>query len=153
MKTLLSIDFDGVLHPHDSTYGVDDLSLPVSELLAAGLFIYCQALEDLLSQLNQVELLIHSSWRLTCGEARIREVLGPLGHRMRGVSTPSIEDREKSVLDMLRRWQIPRDRVVVLDDQPFLFRMLRDRLVACPPHAGVPAMLTELDEALKRATQ
>ncbi|MBK3018621.1 hypothetical protein FKK32_29210, partial [Klebsiella pneumoniae] len=81
------------------------------------LLIYCGALEDLLSQFNQVELLVHSSWRLMCGEARIREALGPLGHRMRGVATLSIEEREASVLDMLRRWQVPRDRVVVLDDQ------------------------------------
>ena len=151
--TLLSIDIDGVLHGLDAAYAVNDSRLPAAELLAAGLFAHRQVLDDLLAEHAHVDLLVHSSWRLACDSNRIRELLGPLGHRMRGVSTPTIHDREASIKDMLRRWRVPRDRVVVLDDQPFFFRELRSNLVVCPSDAGVPAVLLELDAALRRATR
>lgn len=153
MRTLLTIDVDGVLHSLDSAYAVADSRLPVEQLLAAGLFCHCQVLEDLLSRQEHVDLVVHSSWRLACREDRIRELLGPLGRRMRAVTPTKIQDREASILDLMRRWQVPHSRVVVLDDQAFFFRTLRDNLVACPSDAGVPAVLGQLDAALQGASK
>jgi hypothetical protein len=153
MKALLSIDFDGVLHTLETAYSVDDLGLPASELLAAGLFAYRQTLEDLLVRFEHVGLVVHSSWRLTCSEARIRELLGPLSHRMDGVTPTQFQERELSILEVLRRQNVPRNRVVVLDDQAYLFRKLRGNLVECPPDLGVTGVLDKLNDALKGASR
>lgn len=153
MRPMLSIDFDGVLHGIEVAYAVSDSHRPVRELYAVGLFAHCQVLEDLLVKHERVDLLVHSSWRLVCDVVRIRELLGPLGHRVRGVAAPSIEFRESAILATLRHWQVPRERLVVLDDHASLFPALRDRLVLCPSDAGVVAVLDELDAALRRAAQ
>ena len=151
-RAVLSIDFDGVLHSLASAYAIDDSRLPREQLLAAGQFCHCQALEDLLNSHEPVDLLVHSSWRLACSVARIRELIGPLGHRLRGITPVGTVDREASILEILRRWQVPTARAVVLDDQAFYFRMLSASLVLCPEQDGFPAVQRELDEALKRAT-
>jgi hypothetical protein len=153
MKTVLSIDFDGVLHSRDAAYAVDDLKVPVDQMRAAGLFCHCQTLEDLLAWHGGLELVVHSSWRLSCCEDRIRELLGPLGHRLRAVTPTKVQDREASIVSLLKRWHVPRARVVVLDDQAFHFQTLRDCLVVCPSDAGVPAVLSELDAALALASR
>ncbi|WP_374428372.1 hypothetical protein [Ideonella dechloratans] len=49
--TLLSIDIDGVFHSLDAAHASNDSRLPAAEPLA------------------------HSSWRLACGEDRIRELV------------------------------------------------------------------------------
>jgi hypothetical protein len=152
MKTILSIDFDGVLHSLDAAYAVNDSRLPVEQMLVAGLFCYNQILEDALRQHDPISLVVHSSWRLACSEERIRELLGPLSHRLRAVTPPQVHDREASILDVLRRWQVPPSRVVLLDDQTFYFRSLRDRLIECPSDAGVPAVLDKLHLALEAAS-
>lgn len=149
--TLLSIDIDGVLHDLDTAYSVNDSRQPIAELLAAGLFAQAQALEDVLARHQAVKILVHSSWRLACTPDRIRELLGPLGHRMRGVTSPSITAREASILARLRTWRVPRHRLVILDDEPKLFHELRDRVVACEPDVGVVGLLDQLNAALTRA--
>ena len=139
-RIVLSIDFDGVLHPLDAAYTVNDSRLPLEELVRAGLFCHCQLLEDLLAAHDSVDLVIHSSWRLACAAQRMRELLGPVGHRMRVVTPVNIVDREASILAVLRRWQAPVSNLVVLDDQAFHFQALRDRLVHCPQDEGFPVV-------------
>lgn len=150
-NAVLSIDFDGVLHSAEAAFAVNDSRLPREEMLQAGLFAHCQLLEDLLCRHAQVELVVHSSWRLACSAARLRDLLGPLGPRMRGVTPVQLADREPSILALLRRWQVPAHRLVILDDQAFHFRSLTRNLVLCREDIGVPAVLTALDEALGRA--
>ena len=150
-RILLSLDFDGVLHPLDAAYAINDSRLPRDELVRAGLFCHCQALEDFLGAHQPVDLLIHSSWRQACSPDRIRELLGPLGHRMRGVTPVSIHDREASILDVLRRWQMAPSRLVILDDQAFYFRTLLKNLVTCPENEGWPAVQDKLNCALQKA--
>jgi hypothetical protein len=148
---LLSLDFDGVLHPLDAAYAVNDSRLPARQLFAVGLFCHCQALEDLLERHDSVELIVHSSWRFNDSPNRMRELLGPLGHRLRAVTPSQIQDREASILDVLRRRRVPRSALVVLDDQAELFRELRNLVVACPPAKGVVAVMPQVDQALRRA--
>ncbi|HEY4084124.1 MAG TPA: HAD domain-containing protein [Burkholderiaceae bacterium] len=150
-QVVLSIDFDGVLHPLEAAYAVNDSRLPRDELLRAGLFCHCQLLEDLLRTRAPLKLIVHSSWRLACPTERIRELLGPLGHRLRGVTPTDIADREESILEVLRRWQVPKKNLVVLDDHAFYFRTLRNNVVKCPSEAGLVSVVGGLTDALDRA--
>jgi len=149
--TFLSIDFDGVLHPLAAALAVEATSDSRNRLLRAGLFCHCQMLEDLLGTHQDVALLVHSSWRLTCTAERIRELLGSLGHRLRGITPKHIVAREPSILVTLRRLQIPPQRLVVLDDQPMLFRLLSLHLVTCPSQEGLAPVIDQLDAALTKA--
>lgn len=151
MNTILSLDFDGVLHPLPAALAVADTHAPIAELHAAGLFHHCQALEELLAGHPDVAVIVHSSWRLAHPASRLRELLGPLGHRVRDVTTKRIESREASIVDTLRRWHVPHSRVVVLDDDAPSFVALADRLVHCPSSVGVEPVLSQVDEALRRA--
>ncbi len=148
---LVSLDFDGVLHSLTAAHAVHDTALPVPDLLAAGLFLHNHLLESRLAQHVDVEIVVHSSWRFMHNEARLREMLGPLGHRMRGVTTKAIEGREASILDTLRRWNVSRSKVLVLDDDHEAFTKLADRLVRCDAQAGVSSAstLTAIDSALR----
>jgi hypothetical protein len=147
---LISLDFDGVLHSLGAAHAIHDTSVPVADLLAAGLFCHNQRLEQLLAKHGHVEIVVHSSWRLVHSEARLQEMLGPLGHRLRGITTRTIESREGSILDTIRRWQVPQARFVVLDDDPKSFSELADCLIACDPAAGIntASTLDALEKAL-----
>ncbi len=134
---MLSIDFDGVLHPHDAHFELADVSTMTAEQLRqAGLFKHCELLAEILEAYPQVDLVVHSSWRKRRDLEALRELLGPLGPRLRAVTPPEL-DREESIIDLMRRRRIPTSRVVVLDDQPELFARLRDRVVVCEATDGL----------------
>lgn len=148
-RRLLSIDFDGVLHPHDAHYAIDDVSTAsVDQLYAAGLFQHCRLLADVLSAHPDVELVVHSSWRKTHDLQSLRKLLGPLGPRLRAV-TPPVLEREASVIAHMRRWHVAAQRVIILDDQPELFTSLRSQVIACDGSAGLPSAVQGLEAALQ----
>lgn len=148
-KTLLCIDFDGVLHPYDAHFVVDDVaSASAAELHSVGLFVHCQLLADILCAYPDVDLVVHSSWRKTHSLQSLRELLGPLGPRLRAV-TPTEFEPEASVIALMKRWRVPSDRVVILDDQPWRFPWLRSHLVLCNGREGLPGVAEELRSALR----
>lgn len=147
-QRLLSIDFDGVLHPHDAHFAVDDVaSASAGELRAAGLFQHCQLLADVLSTHQDVDLVVHSSWRKTHSVQSLRELLGPLGPRLRGVTPPELE-AEGSIIALIRRWNVSAQRVLILDDQPGLFSSLRSRVIDFDGKVGLPSAVQALEAAL-----
>lgn len=150
-QRLLSIGFDGVLHPHDAHFELDDVSTAsADQLRAAGLFQHCQLLADVLSAHQDVELVVHSSWRKTHSVQSLREFLGPLGPRLRAVTPPEFE-REASILALMRRWNVAAQRVIILDDQPELFPSLRSqaKVIACDSRAGLPGAVQALEATLQ----
>jgi len=152
--TLLSIDIDGVLHARDAHFAVGDTKTASMEgLRAAGLFQHCRALADLLATLHEVELVMHSSWRLAHGIQELREFLGPAGRYLKAVTPPELE-REASVLEFMRRRRLRAADVVLLDDQPALFSELRGRVIVCDPVSGLssPGVLAAVRDAFSKPT-
>jgi hypothetical protein len=147
---ILSVDFDGVFH---SCHAADDVrSLDVvtpAQLHAAGLFEHAGLVAELLEPLHEVQLVVHSAWRLTSSVERLRELLGPLGPRVVGTTHKAL-DRELSILEWLHQHGQDERDVIVLDDEPQLFAHLLPRVVACDPVLGVsaPAVLQGLRDRL-----
>jgi hypothetical protein len=69
---LLFLDFDGVLHPVDST--ARDLER----------FCWLHHLAQLLNGHDDVRIVVHSTWRYEYNDAELRMLLGPLGNRFVG---------------------------------------------------------------------
>jgi len=147
---LLFLDFDGVLHPYDSHFELPDVAVPLEQLLAAGLFVHRELLEQILAPFPHASLVVHSSWRKTHGVPALRALLGPLGHRLIAATIAGL-DRELSVLEFMRRRQVDADQVLILDDQPDTFVKLRPRVVACDPMRGISDVGVQqvLDAALR----
>lgn len=134
---VLLVDADGVLHPRDAHFAVDDVRIAThDELLSAGLFVHCELLAAVLQRHPAIGMVVHSSWRLTHSVPDLRELLGPLGDRVVGV-TPLGLGREASILAYMRRRRLQLADVLVLDDQAELFTILRPRVVASDPSAGI----------------
>lgn len=134
---ILSIDFDGVLHPHELHASVPDIDAATpAQLHAAGLFVHAALLAKLLAPHPGVKLIVHSAWRLTSSLDRLRNVLGPLAPRVVGATQPAL-DRELSILGWLRQYGLEERDVVVLDDQPELFHRLQPQLIVCDQLRGL----------------
>ena len=151
-RKVLFTDADGVLHPRDAHFAVNDVRIAThDELLAAGLFVHCALLATVLQPYPALELVVHSSWRRTHEVRELRELLGPLGGRMGGV-TPIDLDREASILTYMRLRRLQPASILVLDDQVEHFTSLRTRVVASDPARGIghAPVLADLVEKLKR---
>src|SRR6266568_3567357 len=90
-------DFDGVFHPSTAILGLDMPALAFQGREAftrMGLFRWVQLLEDALaSSPDDIMLIVHSSWRKQpwASSRVMRDVLGPLGHRYQGMTSPEME--------------------------------------------------------------
>ena len=138
MTRLLFVDFDGVLHPAAAQFELETVHLPPAKLLSAGLFSHLDLLVKLLAPFPAVGLMVHSSWRLTHSDAEIRALLGPAGDRFVGVTDRNL-DREKSVLEFVRRRGLVPRQYRVLDDQPELMPVLvaAEVVIACDSESRV----------------
>lgn len=130
MTRLITLDFDGVLHPgrRDLDHGLH--------------FMWLGVLVDLLAPHPDVHLAIHSTWRYTHAPEELRELLGPLGARLRGIAPRG--PREDSILWLM---QLLGDvgRYLVLDDAPREFsRVKPPTLVLCDPELGISASTTQV---------
>lgn len=147
---ILSIDFDGVLHPCELQAAVPDVDAATpAQLRTAGFFEHAALLAELLEPHPDARLIVHSAWRMTSTLERLRSVLGPLAPRVVG-ATPATLDRELSILAWLRQHGQDERAVVVLDDEPALFQRLLPRLITCDQSQGLaaPAALSRLRELL-----
>lgn len=148
---ILSIDFDGVLHPCELQAALPDVDAATpAQLRAAGLFEHAALLAELLEPYPEARLIVHSAWRMTSSLERLRSVLGPVARRLVGATQAAL-DRELSILVWLRQHGLDERAVVVLDDEPALFQRLLPRLVTCDQPLGLadPAAHVRLRELLK----
>jgi hypothetical protein len=135
---LLSLDFDGVLHP----------TMQADTVVHTAHFGWLPPLVRLLAPHPDVRVLVHSTWRSTHDEDELRLLLGALGERVVGAAPPG--PRYQSVLEWLR-----------LHPEVSSFRILDDEaadfgspppaeLILCEPTTGVsaPAVLAALREWL-----
>lgn len=133
-RRLLSLDFDGVLHPGSQ--------------IATRLNVFCW-LPDLLALLGphkDVDVLVHSSWRYEYDDSELRELLGPLGPRFVGAAP--LGPRYESITWWLSRNPTYAGDYRILDDDLAEFPDPPPaELVWCPPSAGVTAL--EVRAALK----
>jgi hypothetical protein len=151
--TTLFVDFDGVLHSSDAAFALFDIAgSSYATLRAAGLFEHTELLADALLPWPDVKVVVHSSWRRAQGLARLRELMGPIGHRVVGKTSAGL-DREASVQTYMRRRRMSLGQVIILDDQAVLFDALRSRVIACDPVRGIsePEALEALNAALRGA--
>lgn len=125
MTRLITLDFDGVLHPaHDDL----DHALHLQWL---------GILSALLAPWPDVRLAIHSTWRYTHTPAELRQLLGPLGARLIGVAPRG--PREASIVWLFHLLG-DIDDYLVLDDAPGEFSDLTaPALLLCQPALGISA--------------
>lgn len=122
---LLSIDFDGVLHPQAET--LDD----------AKLFCWLPLLAEILEPFLDVRLAVHSTWRYNYSEKELRGLLGQLGGRVLG-SVPR-GPREDSILWFVHLAGVG-NNFRVLDDDTAAFKSLApEHLISCDPMQGISA--------------
>ena len=148
---ILALDFDGVMHPVNSS--------------TEPKFCRLDLLERWLRKRPAFDILISSSWRevhsldlmqLFFADDLQARVIGvtPLAHRLLGPSW-SRSDAERAVAIGERQYEIeqwitdssaPTRRWAALDDDPSLFRLDCTHLVLCDPNVGLTeAHIEQLD--------
>lgn len=145
---LVSLDFDGVLHPSTDISDFHGSGLPLAAYVQTRphLLRWARLLEDALKG-STCEVVVHSSWREKLQDSEIRDLLAPsgLGRRFIGTSPKGVL-REKSILDVIRIMGIPHEDLMILDDAHGEFEVLAARLVACNPLVGIndPVLLDRI---------
>jgi len=138
----LFVDVDGVFHPADAHFALDDIKVPLVELQAAGMFRHVGLLASTLVDHTEVRLVVHSSWRHTHSDDELRLLFGPLSSRVVGATDRAL-DRQLSVFDFALRRQLAPAQYRVLDDQPELLEELGDVVISCDPNLGLAAPATQ----------
>ena len=133
MSRLLFLDFDGVLHPVDSS------------IYLLGNFCWLSHLAELLRPWPDVQVVVHSSLRYEYTEAELRTFLGELGPRFAGTA-PRLP-REIAIQSVLQANKGRIDAHVVLDDDSTEFKGGRLNLILCKPDAGISA--TDVQDKLR----
>ncbi len=146
----LFVDFDGVMHP------LGTARWDGAAFSAPGAFVWWPALEALLKRVEtevdlQVELVVHSTWRLMWEtDHELRQLLpDSLARRMRSCTPRDVMARQASIEAYCARQGI--DRFAVLDDEPQAFSAQWPSLVACSATRGVAdsAVLAQLESLLR----
>lgn len=152
-RSVLFLDFDGVLHPYGCT--IDRY------------FCRVQSLEVWLRERPEIDVVVSSSWRenhpldeLRCffDEDMQERIVGvtPILKRAFGDTMASDEPlppyaRELEVRQWLRECGEPWRHWAVLDDQAWLFKPFNHQLVLCRGDVGLTdAELEAVDAVLKR---
>jgi hypothetical protein len=146
-------DIDGVLHSPALLRGLDASTLAMAgatRMREMGLFCWADQLEAVLQEADAaaghtVPLILHSTWRKQpwASMRLLRDALGPLGHRLEGMTSPDL-DREASILELATRAGF--DNFLVLDDASAEFDQGIKNLVITNPLLGVsdPAVLCKI---------
>ncbi|MDQ7747479.1 HAD domain-containing protein [Hydrogenophaga pseudoflava] len=99
---LIFLDFDGVLHPLEP------------ESLGLEKFCWLPVLTSLLSGHDDVQIVVHSTWRYEYTNPELRALLGPLGMRFAG-SAPRAP-REQAIETVLQANRAIQHHLVLDDD-------------------------------------
>lgn len=144
---VLSIDFDGVVHPVDA----GDILLEDGEMkiVGSGLFVWLPLLERMLQPFPHVHLCIHSSWRNMHTEDELAAFLPPgLASRFAGATMKGLS-RHESILCFASDHGV--QRLAILDDMPGEFPPQCPELIPCDPNLGLsqPALQRRLQTWLE----
>jgi len=125
---LISLDFDGVLHP----------TMEADTVVDTPHFGWLPLLVRMLAPYSDVRLLVHSSWRTTHDEDELRLLLGSLGNRVVGAAPHG--ERYESVL----KWLQVHPEVTsfcILDDEAGEYPTPPPReLILCQPASGISSL-------------
>lgn len=137
---VLFLDFDGVLHPISAMRWFE-MRLPLETTIQrARLFRWTWILAEILDPYPDVQIIVHSSWRLLKTDFDLKGFLGPLENRFAG-STPRAQ-RWESV-----EWVVQQNLLSdyrILDDHAEEFPSGLNELIVCDSELGV------YDEAVRR---
>lgn len=124
---ILSLDFDGVVHPGSLC----------TERVDTPQFGWLEHLTRLLAPHPDVAILVHSSWRETYSLAELRMILDDdLGDQFVGVAPPG-EDRYAAIQAWVRE-NAPAAQLLILDDDRSAFPASPPSgLVICDPCRGL----------------
>lgn len=125
-RRLLSLDFDGVLHPGPQ----------VTTKLAH--FCWLPSLCSLLTQDDDVDVLVHSTWRHEFTDQELKDLLGPLGPRCVG-AVPRSSARYDGILWWLVQNKAYVDYRILDDDLSEYPEPPPPELIWCPPDTGITA--------------
>jgi hypothetical protein len=105
---ILFLDFDGVTHPRVGSSGFIDACM--------------SSLKEALKPFD-IEIVVSSTWRLTCHSSELQKLLSPLGKPIVGV-TPELErgtdyKRQKEIVSYISQNNIT--KWIAIDDSRFSF--------------------------------
>lgn len=146
-RTVLFLDIDGVFHPADACG-----PMPDGTVFGENLFRWVQSLLDLLDDMPQVDVVLHSSWRhcYTSLPGLLADLPPRLAARVIGVTPVEIADRQTSIEAYVKRHRVK--RFVAVDDAKFHFDEGLAWLLLCGPDGlsnrnTVQALRDALDRA------
>ena len=128
---VLFVGFDGVLHP--TVFEVEPVRM--EKVIGVDLFGWLPVLESLLRPHQDVAVVVHSNWRLTHDDEELQLLLGRLGHRMLGSTTPGA--RYEGIQQWLRANPACTSHRILDGDAADFPRPLPIELIVCDPDAGV----------------
>lgn len=127
--------FDGVLHPVSATSRFAPVVPLRNAVQRAWLFRWAWILDELLVDHPEVEIVVHSNWRLMVLEDELQSMMGPLARRFIGC-TPRAP-RWDSIAHVVQDNRLHDYRI--LDALPRAFPLGLPELIACDPEAGLQA--------------
>lgn len=147
-RTILFLDIDGVCHLADACGPAPD-----GTVFGEDLFRWVKPLLQLLDEMPNVEVVLHSSWRHAY-RGDFRRLLGDLppalAVRVVGVTPLGVSDRQASIEAYVRRYRI--ERYVAIDDALYYFDEGLPWFVPSGPDGlSNPKTVRALREALQRA--
>jgi len=126
---VIFLDFDGVLHPAGAPPGT---SLP---------FEWTDVLAALLEPFDDVQIVVHSSWREQFPAQELMDLLQPVAGRLLGIVDAGPKG---AAIEKFLREHPDITEALVLDDQVDEFRPgFPATLLACEPLAGLSSKETQ----------
>lgn len=147
-KTVLFLDIDGICHPADACG-----PMPDGTVFGEDLFRWVAPLLQLLHEMSQVDVVLHSSWRHAYRgdlERLLQDLPPALAARVVGVTPLKVLGRQESIEVYIKRYRI--EHFAAIDDARYQFDEDLPWLVLSGPDGlSNPATVHALREALLRA--
>ncbi len=135
-RTVVFLDFDGVLHP----VGVPALDEDFRLIENPTLFVWRPILEWLLAPFPMVGIIVSSDWRRLFDDATLIRLLGPLAARFVGVVECYGASRSEEILAEVKRRGL-KEWVALDDHSSVIAAQARDgRFIACDAATGMSAV-------------